>query len=220
MNLTLTGLEFRPLHIPSSIDAEDGADFRAMVDVRNVIYREISGHGDHSITAAELLPHYAPNDYERRLSWLVLVDDRPVGRVGVDLPIEEGSKVAFVLIELLRDVWGQGIGTAALELVERVARENGRSVLQSWAEHPDAPGPRLEPPTGFGSIPAEDHGARWFVATDSPSSRSSATAPSTCAARSMASASCSSGRARHPPDIGSCSGSPRRLPSSSRATRG
>jgi hypothetical protein len=35
-------------------------------------------------------------------------------------------------------------------------------VLQSWAEHPDAPGPRLSAPTGFGSIP-EDHAARFYL---------------------------------------------------------
>ena len=34
-------------------------------------------------------------------------------------------------------------------------------MLQAWAEHPAAPGPRLAPPTGFGEIP-EDHAARFF----------------------------------------------------------
>ena len=55
---------------------------------------------------------------------------------------EDGSKIAFWLIELLREVWGRGIGSAAYALVERTARAHGRTVLQSWAEHPAAPGPR------------------------------------------------------------------------------
>ena len=59
-------------------------------------------------------------------------------------------------------MWGRGVGSAAYDLVERTARENGRTVLQSWAEHPDAPGPRLAAPTGFGTIP-EDHAARFYV---------------------------------------------------------
>lgn len=162
MNSTIAGVEFRPLPVPATIDAPDAGDFVAMVAVRNDIYREISGHDDHAISATELLPHYAPNEYERRLSWLVLADERPVGRIGIDLPQEGESKVAFFLIELLREVWDRGIGSDALALVERIARENGRSVLQSWAEHPDAPGPRQEPPTGFGSVPAEDHSVRFF----------------------------------------------------------
>lgn len=159
---TLTGIEIRPLVIPDSIDSPDAADFAEMTRVRNAIYREISGHDDHRIEADELLPHYRPTAYEQRLAWVILDDGAIVGRVGLDLPKEKGSKVAFWLIELLRDTWGRGIGTAAYELVERSARENGRSVLQAWAEHPAAPGPRLAPPTGFGEIP-RDHVARFFL---------------------------------------------------------
>ncbi len=163
MSTTLADIEFRPLTIPDSIEADDAADFRDMTRVRNAVYRHISGHDDHALTPAELLPNYRPEPYEIRMVWLVLDDGCPVGRVGLDLPVETDSRVAYTLIELLPDVWGRGIGTRALELVERVAREHGRTVLQSWAEHPNRPGPRLEPPTGFGSIPADDAGARFFV---------------------------------------------------------
>jgi GNAT superfamily N-acetyltransferase len=159
---TITGVEFRPLVVPASIDAADAADFIAMVDVRNEIYREISGHGDEAITAAELLPHYQGSEHQIRNSWIVVQDDEVVGRIGVDIPLDEGSTSAFWLIELLRRTWGRGIGSAAHELVERTARDNGRTVLQSWAEHPAADGPRLAPPTGFGSIP-EDHAARFYL---------------------------------------------------------
>lgn len=161
MNHPAPGLELRPLNIPASADAEDGADFRAMVSVRNAVYAHVSGHQDHAMTADELLPHYAATPYERRLSWLVVLDGRAVGRLGLDLPDEGESVLAFALIELLPHVWGQGIGTAGLTLLERVARENGRSVLQTWAEHPDAPGERLPAPTGFGSVPAADPGVRF-----------------------------------------------------------
>ncbi len=156
------GVDLRPLTIPTSVDSPDAADFIEMVRVRNRIYREISGHDDHRIAADELLPHYKPDEYERRLCWVVELDGEIVGRVGVDLPLESDSKTAFWLVELVRDVWGRGIGSAAYELVERVARENGRTVLQSWAEHPDAPGPRLAAPTGFGDVP-EDHIARFYL---------------------------------------------------------
>lgn len=156
------GAELRPLAIPASLDAADAADFIEMVRVRNRVYREISGHDDHRIAADELLPAYRPDEHERRLMWTVNVDGEMVGRVGVDLPLEGDSKVAFWLIELVRDAWGRGVGSAAYELVERTARAHGRSVLQSWAEHPDAPGPRLAAPTGFGTIP-KDHAARFYA---------------------------------------------------------
>jgi GNAT superfamily N-acetyltransferase len=156
------GIEFRPMTIPARIDDAGGDDFVEMVRVRNQVYREISGHDDHRIAADELLPAYQSDEHEKRMLWSVVADGRTVGRVGVDLPLEAGSRVAFWLIELVRDAWGQGIGSNAHDLVERVARENGRTILQSWAEHPDAAGPRLAAPTGFGDIP-HDHAARFYL---------------------------------------------------------
>lgn len=155
------GLELRPLTIPESVASDDAADFVEMVRVRNLVYAEINGDEDESITADELLPVFRPDRYELRFVWLVVLDGETVGRIGVDVPLEEGSKVAFWRIELLRKVWGRGIGTAGYALVEDTAGEHGRTVLQSWAMHPDAPGPRLEPPTGFGSVP-RDAAARFY----------------------------------------------------------
>ena len=162
MSDTLTQIEFRPLVIPDDIDAPDAADFREMVRVRNQVYREISGHDDGSVPADELLPNLQPDEYRVLTAWVAVVDGSIVGRVMVELPLENDSKVAFWRIELLREVWGRGIGTAAYALVEQTARDGGRSILQAWAEHPAAPGPRIAPPTGFGEIP-EDHAARFFV---------------------------------------------------------
>lgn len=158
---TAIGLELRPLVIPDSVDSHDAQDFLTMVDVRNRVYAEINGHEDESVPADELLPHLQPDPDEIRLVWVVVLDGEFIGRVGVDLPQQEGSKTAFWLIEILRKTWGRGIGSAAYELVERTAREHGRTVLQSWASHPAADGPTITPPTGFGAIP-DDHGARFY----------------------------------------------------------
>ena len=158
----IEGFELRRVAIPASIDAPEATDFVAMTRVRNAIYLEISGSDDEAFEPAELLPYYRPSDYELRYVWLMLLDGTPVGRVGVDIPLEDGSRTAFWLVELLREVWGRGIGTAAYRLVEETASEHGRTILQSWAEHPAAPDDRLEPPTGFGSIP-RDHVARFFL---------------------------------------------------------
>ena len=155
------GLELRPLAFPTRLDAADAADFLDMIDVRNRVYREINGHDDEAITAAELLPHYQPDPRETRIMWIALLDGRVVGRAGIDIPLEEDSKIAFWQIELLRAAWGRGIGSAAYALIEGAARAHGRTVLQSWAAHPAADGPQLQPPTGFGSIP-DDRAARFY----------------------------------------------------------
>lgn len=158
------GLELRPLHIPARIDDPDAADFREMVRVRNLVYAEISGHEDSSMPADELLPLYQPKPEMKRFSWIVVFHGDVVGRVGLDLPQEDGARTGFWLIELRRSAWGHGIGRAAFAEIERIARAEGRTVLQAWAEHPAADGPRLAAPTGFGSIP-EDHAARFLTAS-------------------------------------------------------
>lgn len=155
-------LEFRRLTVPRTLDAPDAADFLTMTEVRNQTYRAISGNDDDSRTPESLLPHYQPNDYETRLMWVAVLDGSIVGRVGMDIPHEAGSRAAYWLIELLPDVWGRGIGSAGYRLIEQAAVEHGRTVLESWAQHPDAPGDRLVPPTQFGSIPL-DHSARFFL---------------------------------------------------------
>ena len=82
------GVDIRPLTIPSRIDDDDAQDFIEMTRVRNEVYREISGHDDERIAAAELLPHYQPDEYETRLIWTVRDNGRIVGRCGIDLPHE------------------------------------------------------------------------------------------------------------------------------------
>ncbi|WP_284248722.1 GNAT family N-acetyltransferase [Litorihabitans aurantiacus] len=161
------GLELRPLTIPTAIDAPDAGDFAEMVRVRNEVYRLVSGHDDHAITAAELLPYYAPGAHEKRLTWIAVLDGAVVGRLGLDLPHEGGGAVGLVQIELHPEVWGRGIGGAAMALIERTAREHGRTTLQCWAEHHEVTGgggDRLAPPTGFGSVPADAHNTRFLLA--------------------------------------------------------
>jgi len=157
-----SAVEFRPLSVPASITAADAADFVEYTRVRNAVYREIAGNDDEALTADALLPYYQPDPDEIRHAWAVVRDGAFVGRIGVDIPLEDGSKSAFWLIELLAAHHGRGIGSACYDHVERTAREHGRTVLQSWAQHSDAPGERLAAPTGFGSIP-KDHAARFYL---------------------------------------------------------
>ncbi len=161
------GVELRRLVIPRSLDAADAADFVAMVDVRNAVYREINGDDDESNPPGELLPRYQDEKYERNLLWVVRDHGDVVGRAILTLPLEAGSRVAYVTIELLRRAWGRGIGTAAADLLERTAAREGRTVLQTWATHRRTDGrggvggERVPAPTGFGEIPL-DHAARFL----------------------------------------------------------
>lgn len=156
------GLVIRPLEVPATLDGAAGDDVRAFTAIRNTIYAEIAGNHDEDADASEILASYQPHLHEDKRAWLIELDGRVVGRAAVSFPQEDGARTSYPILELLREVWGQGIGGAALALLEDLSLQHGRTVLQSWAEHPDVPGPRLRPPTGFGSIP-RDHVARFFA---------------------------------------------------------
>ena len=46
----MNNIEFRSLVVPTSLDHPDAADFAAMVDLRNAVYREINGNEDETVT--------------------------------------------------------------------------------------------------------------------------------------------------------------------------
>ena len=209
MTDTLTGLEFRPL-VDSRIDRRDRRRrLREMVRVRNLIYREISGHDDDASPQTSCSPTISPTSTSCASCGSSSTTADSSAASASTCRSRTDSKVAFWLIELLRDVWGRGIGSAAYELVEQTAREHGRTILQSWAEHPAAAGPRIAPPTGFGEIP-DDHAARFFLRHGyslEQVERNSALRPAP--GRSTTSSDCSPRQQRgRPPATASCSGSP------------
>ncbi len=156
MTKTLSGVEIRPLSVPTALDDASAADFIEMVRVRNQIFREIKGNTDEDMSPAELLPHYQPDEHERRYMWVAYVDGECIGRFGLDVPLEEDSRVAYVGIDILRDAWDPATAAAGHDLIVATARQEGRTILQSWAERPEQSGPRLDAPTGFGSVPLDD----------------------------------------------------------------
>lgn len=155
------GATLHPLEVPTRADAAGAGGFRELARVRNTIYRQITGRDEQDLTAEQLVPVLRSRPERSTRLWLVRLGDEAVGRAVIDIPHEPGSRVAIVTVELLPRVWGLGIARAILPHVETVAREHGRTVLQNWTEQPAADGPRLDSPTGYGSVP-DDHTARFL----------------------------------------------------------
>ncbi|MBT2485692.1 MULTISPECIES: GNAT family N-acetyltransferase [unclassified Microbacterium] len=162
MSIPLTAAAtLHPLVLPARADAADAGEFRELARVRNVVYREVTGRAEQDLTPEALLPLLRSRKERTTYVWAVRLGGDIVGRAVVDVPNEEGSRVVIASVELRPSVWGRGIGSAVLPHLEAVARRHGRSVMQNWTEQPPSAGPRLEAPTGFGSVP-EDHVARFL----------------------------------------------------------
>lgn len=163
MSIRLTeNASLHPFTPPAQADGAEGEELRDLAAVRNAFYRAVTGRDDEDLTADELLPVIRSDEDEVHLIWTVRVNGELVGQAMVELPLEQGSRTAYVGIELLPRVWGQGIGSAIWLHLEAVARDNERSILHCWAEQPASDGPTLAAPTGFGSVP-HDHTARFCL---------------------------------------------------------
>lgn len=157
-------VSFDPISLPTAAPAALSDDFVDMVRVRNAVLREVNDGSDvDAQTPDDLRPLYLPDPDERRQLWLVRRGGQVIGRIGVDLPQVDGSRTAFWFLDLLSAHHGNGIGTRAhQEIIEPTARQHGRSVLQTWAQHREEHGERLDSPAGLGSIPL-DHAARFGI---------------------------------------------------------
>jgi GNAT superfamily N-acetyltransferase len=143
-------------------DDELSNTFREMVDVRNEIEADSYGSRDLAYEADELHPNWLDPHQPKRLL-LARVDGRIVGRASIEVQINASKDVGWLLIEILPEFRGRGIGTAALERLVGMAMEGGQTVLQGWGAAKEIGGERLASPTGFGSIPLADASVRFAL---------------------------------------------------------
>lgn len=154
------------LPIPAALDGSPAArDFVQSVDARNAVEASIIGSDELSFTAEELLPGWQPSPHEPRRLFGARLDGRIVAR-GVYETRTEGDAVstAWVSVQVHPDVTRRGIGRALADRIEEVAREDGKEKLHVYAGTAPADGPRLVPPTGAGSLPAEAREVRFLLA--------------------------------------------------------
>ncbi|WP_213815797.1 GNAT family N-acetyltransferase [Glaciihabitans sp. dw_435] len=143
------------LEIPATIQAPDATDFLRMTALRNEIEAEIIGSRILAVEGAELLPTWLDPFQPKRLL-VARVDDRMVARGVYETGADASAPEAWVAIEVLPEFRRQGIGAALYNDVERMARAEGRTVLQGYGiVNADPRGRRLHSPTGFGSVPED-----------------------------------------------------------------
>lgn len=151
------------LPIPATLDEPGGEAFREMVDVRNAVTSHTSGGTDLNYTADELLPHWH-DEYEPKRLLLARVDGRIVARGIHEIRTDDEGTIAWLNVEVLPEYRRQGIGGALLDGLEALTRESGRTIMQAYAMAREAPGERLDSPTGFGSLPLADPSVSFLLA--------------------------------------------------------
>jgi len=160
----MSGLTIAELAIPASVDDADAGDFIEMTRVRNEIEADTVGSFDLSCTPRELLPAWQDPDEPKRL-FVARVAGRIVGRAVHEVQIGEEVKSAWLEVEVAAAHRRRGIGGALFDTVAGIATGEGRTILQAFTLHrADAGGPRLDSPTGYGSVPRDDAGARFLLA--------------------------------------------------------
>lgn len=151
------------LAIPAAAGDDGWDDFAAMVDVRNTV--EAAGYGTDELnfSAEELLPGWTNQEYGPKRLFVARADGRIVGRAVFETQADAQSDYAWLLVQVHPEWRRRGIGTALTDRLEQLAIEEGRTTQVVYAVSPDAPGPRLSAPTGFGSLPADNPEVRFLI---------------------------------------------------------
>ncbi|WBU39191.1 GNAT family N-acetyltransferase [Homoserinibacter sp. YIM 151385] len=155
--------ELVELPIPETLDGPGGEDFAATVEVRNAVEEEVYGTPEFAYSAAELLPGWRNQEHEPKRLLTARVDGRLVARAVLQTS-PQTPDTAWLQIQVAREARRRGIGAALHARLESWAREAGVVKLLGWGAHPEHPGERLEPPTGFGSIPAGNAEVAFLLA--------------------------------------------------------
>jgi GNAT superfamily N-acetyltransferase len=156
-------LSIEELTIPASLDAPESDDFRATVEVRNACERDGYGSDDFSYSAEELLPGWQNLEHEPKRLLAARVRGEIVARAIYETQPTEDAEAAWLQVQVHPDYRGLGIGTALADRLEGIAAEAGKRKVIVYTVSKDAAGERLEPPTGFGSVPIANPEVRFLL---------------------------------------------------------
>lgn len=150
------------LPIPDTLDSPAGADFIDAIIARNAA--EVRGFGtpDVAYPPEEILPKWQ-DAHEPKRWWGARRGGRIVARVLLEWQLDN-DEVSWVTLQVHPDHERIGIGAALAESVEAAAVDQGFRRILTYAVSPDGPGERLVPPTGAGSVPADNREVRFLLA--------------------------------------------------------
>jgi GNAT superfamily N-acetyltransferase/RimJ/RimL family protein N-acetyltransferase len=152
------------LALPTSLDDQSANDFLAAVEVYNVVTSHALGAAADKVTPAEMLAAVQEQAYMPKRLFVARRDDTIVAMAFFTWSVEPETRVTWIDVRVRPEWRSQGIGTSLFDHLESIARASGRSFVQGQAVHEVVPGgPRLESPTGFGSLPRDEVSVRFLL---------------------------------------------------------
>lgn len=151
------------LPIPASLDAPEANEFRAAHELGNTLLVEALGPAADPNTPAEMLAYAQDQQYHRKQWHVARQNGTMVAIAFATWSIDPTTRVTWLGVTVHPAWRRQGIATAMFDRMEALARDAGRPVVQGAAFHLLTEGPRLESPTGFGSIPRDERNARFLL---------------------------------------------------------
>lgn len=158
------------LSLPASLDAADTdaadtAEFLEFMELCDELILQTWGNLDRASSAAARLQYWRDTAYTRLRLFFVRVDGRMAANSWVRCELQENLGSALLHVSVLDAFAGRGIGRALLGHAEALAAADGRTILQTFTEHPadfDVDGTNLiKPATGTGALPAGAPGVRF-----------------------------------------------------------
>lgn len=164
-----------PLPVPAGLDAPDAWLLHGLVDAANATLLDIWGVLDEARRPEETLAGLRHQEYETKLRFVALDaapadgppdPDRVLGYGLLDLPTQDNTHLAWLVVLVRPEHRGRGVGRALYERVVATAREHGRTVLMTSIDQGSEPEPgpgTLVPSTGTGRVRADDPSVAFAV---------------------------------------------------------
>ncbi|GAB3272561.1 GNAT family N-acetyltransferase [Microbacterium lacusdiani] len=155
-------IRIEPVAVPETLDAPEAAEFVALAELSNQAWRRESGTDLHDDDPRELIVRWRETPYRATRVIAARVDGEPAGMAYLELD-KTTQESAEIDVSLAAEHDDGPVADALFAELERIARESGRRILQSWTIHRAEPvEDRVIPPTGAGWIPL-DAGYRRMV---------------------------------------------------------
>lgn len=166
--MTAATYRIERLTVPDSLESPDAADFLGVGELCDALTLETWGNLDRATPPAARLQFWRDNDYRQVQLFFVRQDGRMAARSWVRCEVRENLRSAMVHVDVLGEFSGRGIGQALLRHAEELAAAAGRTILQSYTEHPAGFDPddrdtTVGPATGSGAVPADARGVRFAL---------------------------------------------------------